>query len=63
MTGKKRTKMILNDFNYLNKILSLKDMGFNIIENVEFEILDDSDISDSNSDNVNKYVRNNDLQF
>lgn len=63
MTGKKRTKMILNDFNYLNKILSLKDMGFNIIENVEFEILDDSDISDSNSDNVDKYVRNNDLQF
>lgn len=41
--------MIFDDINYLNKIVSLRSMGFNVIDRVDYEILDDSDISDSNN--------------
>lgn len=41
-----------NRISYLNKILQLKAFGFNVIENVDYEILDDSDISDSNNCNL-----------
>ena len=38
---------IFEDFNYINKIMLLKESGFNVIENVPFEIIDNDDTTDS----------------